>query len=307
MRRLAAGFLSAALVAAVVVVLSGMFTPSWAACPPDPVSPTGLCLSDIVNPTDPGDSAPSSGPQGPGPQNCPGAPDSRCVDAYGNQWLGNCYAYMLDPQPAIGSAIWEQIMGDLAEGTVWACVEGTLFRVLGAPPVVDAAGVALQLTERAPFEVAEVHIAPDATFHTYVNVQNWVWVPQNQWHEVSVSLSANGATVTLRAAPSKIDVDMGDGARPLVCRTAGREWRKSMTDAATTSCGYAYKKVSTVNSAGGYADGKRFTVQGRLFYVVDWTCVGNCSGASGTLGEFPAPSGAAQQIEVRQRQTVVTN
>ena len=306
MRRLITSALGVLVTVVTLVAAPGLFVSAWAACPNGQVEVGGICLGVEI---DPGPTDPGPGPTGPGPQTCPSAPGGRCVDQYGNTWVSTagCYASMVPRQPAVGSPIWEQIMGDLAEGTIWSCVDGTLFRVLGAPPVVDAAGVALQLTERAPFEVAEVHIAPDATFHTYVNVQNWVWVPQAQWHEVSISLSANGATVTLRATPSKIDVDMGDGARPLVCRTAGREWRKGMTDAATTSCGYAYKKVSTVNAAGGYAEGKRFTVQGRLFYVVDWTCTGNCSGASGTLGEFPAPSGAAQQIEVRQRQTVVTN
>lgn len=304
MRRVAACSLGTALVAVVLVVMPGLFAPSWAACPPDPVSPTGLCLSDVVNPTDPDTPAPTPG--GPSPQTCPSAPDGKCVDEYGSHWMGTCYAYMLQPQPAVGSTLWEQIAGDETEGTIWACVDGILFIVPGAPPVVDAAGVARQLVERAPFEIAEVRTAPDSTFHTFVNVDNWVWVPASQWHEVSVSLSANGATVTLRATPSKLVVDMGDGGSPLVCRSAGREWRKGMTDAATTPCSYAYKKVSTVNAAGQYKAGERFTLQGRLYYTVAWTCTGNCSGASGTLGEFPAPVGAAQQIEVRQRQTVVT-
>ena len=197
-------------------------------------------------------------------------------------------------------------MGDATEGSIWACTDGSLFGRPGAPPVVDAVSVALHLVERAPFEVAEVYTAPKAAFHTYVNVRNWVWIPARQWREVSISLSANGATVTLAAMPSKLEVDMGDGARPLVCRSAGRAWRQGMTDAATTSCGYAYKKASTRTTAGEHDADGRFLLRGRLHYVVDWSCSGNCSGGSGTLGEFPAPVSAAQPIEVRQRQTVVT-
>lgn len=310
MRRVIASTLGVLVTVVALAATPGLFSPAWAACPDGQVEVGGICLDADVrpNPADP-DPVPVKGPTGPVQQTCPSAPGGQCVDQYGNTWSSvfGCYASMVQPQPAVGSSIWEQVMGDKTEGSIWACVDGEMFGTPGAPPVVDAATVALHLVERAPFELADVHIAPDKSFHTYVGLQNWIWVPATQWHEVSVSLTVNGATVTLRAAATSLEVDMGDGAAPLVCGSAGREWRKGMTDAATTTCSYAYKKVSTVNPAGGYAKGKRITVQGRLHYTVDWTCTGNCSGASGSLGEFPAPTGAAQQIEVRQRQTVVTN
>lgn len=311
MRRLVVLVLAVVASSVGLVTVEGSLTSSAWACAR--VGPGGICLDGEVLPPAPPPTEDSPGP-GNKPSKChdiySGAP-TPCTEPNAGVWFGqhNCYAFILEPQPPAGDPMWDG--HDPSEGTVWGCDTDfadtrTTFFVVGRPPVVDAAGLALQLVERAPFEVADVRTAPDARFHTYVNVQNWVWVPASQWHEVSVSLTANGATVTLRATPSRLQVDMGDGARPLVCRSAGRAWRTGMTDAATTSCSYAYKKISTVNAAGRYKADGRFTMQGRLYYAVAWTCTGNCSGAAGTLGEFPAPMGAPQQMEVRQRQTVVT-
>jgi hypothetical protein len=43
-----------------------------------------------------------------------------------------------------------------------------------------------------------------------------------------------------------------------------------------------------------------------MVYGVTWDCNGACPTPSGDLGEIDAPTGAATTIEVRQRQTVVT-
>lgn len=311
MRRVVAHALVVAFASVGLVVVGGALTSFAWAC--ERVGPGGICLDGeiVLPPPPPPSSNPGSGATQPACHDIYSGEPTPCTEPNAGVWFGSqgCYAFLLEPQPPAGDPMWEG--HDPGDGTIWGCdvdftSNGNTFFVPGRPPVVNAADLARQLIARAPFEVADVRTAPVSTFHTYVNVQNWVWVPANQWHEVSVSLTANGATVTLRATPSKLEVDMGDGARPLVCRSAGREWRQGMTDAATTSCSYAYKKVSTVNGAGQYKAGERFTMQGRLFYTVAWTCTGNCSGASGTLGEFPAPVGTAQQLEVRQRQTVVT-
>lgn len=295
-----------------LVVVGGAVTSSVWAC--ETVSPEGICLDGTV--PAPPSPTPSEDPGGggPGPE-ChdiyTGAP-LPCTEPNAGVWFDppGCYAFMLEPQPAAGDPLWEG--HDPSEGSVWGCDSdfsdaGNTFFVPGAPPLVDAGDLALQLVARAPFEVADLRLAPDPALHSYVNVENWVWVPKRQWHDVSVSLTVNGATVTLTASPSKLQVDMGDGGGPLVCRTAGRRWVIGMGDAAQTSCAHAYRTVSTVGTGGGYDARGRFAVVGRLFYTVAWRCTGRCSAGAGTLpGEYPAPPGDEIQVEVRQRQTVVT-
>ncbi len=173
------------------------------------------------------------------------------------------------------------------------------------PVLVNAPAVARRLVDRAPFEVADVRMAPPYDFHTYVNLENWVWIPRGQWHSLSVSENVGPAAVALTATPSKLEVDMGAGGAPLVCRDPGRVWRTWMTDSAKTSCDYTYDNVSTITRSGRYDPDGRFTAVGRLHYQVSWTCSGACSAPAGELGEYPAPNSAPHLVEVRQRQTVV--
>jgi len=71
-----------------------------------------------------------------------------------------------------------------------------------------------------------------------------------------------------------------------------------MTDAATTTCGYAYTVTSTSEPDGVFA------LSARIQYEVDWVCSGSCTSDAGTLGLVDAPAGAGA-LRVLQRQTVV--
>lgn len=289
--------------------------PASAACPPDLVIPgTGICPSaDVMihlpepTPTH-GTSAVSANPAAP---RCQGAPGGECQ--HGNAWwssMGQCYASPLDPPPAVGTQAWESVMGDAPEGTVMVCADsGELF---GAPPGAEGAGgipdartVALSAVERVPFVTADVHTAPALGQPSYVHLENWLWVPENQWRTVEASVTVGGTTVTVTAEPSKVEWSMGDG-NTKVCRNAGRAWVKGMTDAAKTSCGYAYDTISVKNKAGGYDATGRFGVTARFFYEVRWSCIGVCSAPGGALGEYFGPLSPVTELEVRQRQTVVT-
>lgn len=160
--------------------------------------------------------------------------------------------------------------------------------------------------KRAPFEVAQVHTAPAAPNKTYVGLDTWLWIPDGQWHDVSVSMTTGGATIQLMARPSRVAWDMGDGTGGTSCTDAGRPWVNGMADAARTSCSYNYQRLSTVGSSGGYDPDRAFTVTGGLLYEVSWTCAGNCSAPEGDLGEYPAPTSSADLV-VTERQSVVVN
>lgn len=314
MRRLIADAVVGLLVAAGLTVVLVQTAPSaWAdECPE--VDENGICLEDVDNPLpdpdNPDRDNPLPDPDNPalvGGSTCPGAPGGRCTDAAGNYWNSehDCYAAVRDPQPGPQHPTWDANNISPADGQFWWCITGpgtgaVWFVENGDEPrLVDGAAIAQQLVLRAPFEVADLAMAPPFDFHTYIRIDNWFWVPEAQWHDVSLTEDLGPASVTLTATPSRLEVETGDGAPATNCYDPGRVWKPGMTDAATTTCSYAYPSID--NPAGS-----SYTVVGRLHYEISWTCTGLCSAPAGELGEYAAPDSTANQIEVRQRQTVVT-
>jgi len=306
LRRVSAVAATVALVMATTLVLLVVSDgPAWADCPPDPVNRYGICLSTTVPgppPTNNQGPSPDPGPSGPA---CPGAPNGECVNDYGFAWIGpphSCYGFPLDPQPDPGSPLWQG--HDPSEGSIWSCdptisVPGNTWFVPNVGAVIDPGAVARQLVKRAPFELANAQIAPSPTYHTYINYLNWLWIPAGQWHDVSVSLTVAGATVTLTAKPTYVSWDMGNG-ESVSCVGPGRAWVRGMPEDAPTNCSFAYSTMQD-------PEGDTWTVSARINYTVGWTCTGNCGGqTSGDLGDVTAVAGNSTSITVLQRQTVVT-
>ncbi|MGB3762929.1 MAG: hypothetical protein WA966_06870 [Ornithinimicrobium sp.] len=149
--------------------------------------------------------------------------------------------------------------------------------------------------------MAEIRMAPEAPFKSYVNLENWMWVPQGQWHDVVASVDAGTATVMITAVPTRVEWQMGDGGARS-CFDAGRKWQTSYGDAEQTSCSYTYDRPSiTVATPEG-----AFPVQARFFYDVAWACAGACAEPGGSLGEYPAPPATADLV-VSERQSVVVS
>jgi len=228
-----------------------------------------------------------------------------CANDDGGVWnSGNsCYAYPMDPQPPSDSPLWGS--NDPTKGSMWQC--GVLIGVAprppffianGAAPLVDPSVLAQRALDRMSLETADAQIAPRPTFHTYVHLDNWMWVPAGQWRNLSLTVSAGPTSVTATAEPLRVDWDMG--AETVTCPDAGRAWAKGMTDAAKTTCSYAYESIEDPT-------GDTHEVSAQIVYSVTWTCSGACLSPSGDLGDVSAPSGETTTIEVRQRQTVVTN
>lgn len=307
MRRLILGSVAIVLTSLGLVMGVGTLTPAFAEC--ERVSSQGICLDDIDTPpppppTDGGGSGDSSTPTG---GVCTGAPGGRCVDAAGHYWNAahGCYAVVQDPQPGPDSPVWAQNNITAADGQFYWCMTGpntgaVWFVENGeAPVVVDAEGIARRMVARAPFEVADLAMAPPWDHYTYIRIENWLWVPEGQWHDVSVSENVGPATVTLTATPTRLEVDAGNGAPATNCYDPGRPWVKGMTDAAKTTCSFVYESIDDPK-------GSTYNVVGRLYYEVSWTCTGACSAPAGDLGEYAAPDSPTHPVEVRQRQTVVT-
>lgn len=310
MRRLT---IIAALAALLAALLSaGLSTPAIAdppACPPGeaPSSVGGgwICIP-ATDPGDPGNEDPGDdgGDGGTQPAGCfDGDRQVPCQDGYGGTWDAGhgCYAFQVTPEPPAGSPLWEG--HDPSEGSVWSCdytvtiPENSWFVPNGEDPLIDPAVLAQEALGRMKLENANAQIAPGPGFHTYVHIDNWLWLPEAQWHDLTETVTAGPTSVTVTAEPIRVDWDMGTEVTS--CYDAGRAWTKGMTDAAKTSCSFAYESIEDPT-------GDKHTVSAQLVYGVTWDCDGACLTPNGDLGEIDAPAGDATTIEVRQRQTVVT-
>lgn len=302
---------AAALLAGVFVASAPTVTPAAAAppaCPPGE-SPTEIPGGWICIPAtgpgepvgeDPGDDGDDSGAQ---PAGCfDGENEVPCNDEYGGTWDAGhgCYAFHVQPQPPAGSPLWEG--HDPSEGSVYSCdytvtiPENSWFVPNGADPLIDPAVLAQEALGRMKLEKANAQIAPGPGFHTYVHIDNWLWLPEAQWYDLTETVTAGPTSVTVTAEPIRVDWDMGTDVTS--CFDAGRVWNQGMTDAAKTTCSFGYETIENPT-------GDKHSVFAQLVYGVTWDCEGACLTPNGDLGEIDAPAGDATTIEVRQRQTVV--
>ena len=314
--------LALVLVLAVLVPTSAAFAkddppPTCPAGETPQASAAGWICAVVVVPGTPGGTHNGGDPGG---TSNAGSTPPKCHDIYSGQEVpctdpnagtyfpnapgGPCNAFMLKPQPKPGSPMWEG--HDPSEGSVWGCDtdfanNGNTFFVPNgqAPTIVDPAVLAQRAMGRMKLVTADAKIAPGPNFHTYINIENWLWIPPAQWHSMSLSVSAGPTRVTVTTAPERVDWNMGNG-ETKQCMDAGRPSQPGMGDSAKTTCSYAY--TSLKNPAGD-----KHAVSAQLVYAVTWACTGTCLTPSGDLGDITAPAGQTTSIEVRQRQTVVTH
>jgi hypothetical protein len=161
-------------------------------------------------PSDPG----TPGGGGHGPVGCFKADGTEipCVTEMGNWWPGHqCYAAPYDAPP--GTPAWH----GHSDGSLWECTActdaassstchvQTIWTAPGQEPGPPTPG---ELTSVAvglmPLAKAEAHTAPQAPDHTYVGVENWLWVPQAQWVTLTKTVTAGNTSVTVTAKPSQV-------------------------------------------------------------------------------------------------------
>lgn len=264
--------------------------------------------------TDPGEPASAGNPGNPGdPANAGQAPVGchksdgtkvPCQTHDGTWWSGNqCYAAPFNA-PA-GTPAWQ----GHSDGSLWQCtsctsaVNATTCNVQimwtapgqqpGPPTPEQLASTALG---QLPLARADIHTAPEPPAATYIGVENWLWIPADQWARLRKSLTAGATTVTVNATPSQIVWNLGPTS--ITCYGPGKPWVRGMTEAASTTCGYTYKETSDREPQG------QFQITATIRYQVTWSCSGACPTNGGDLGLVDAPAGAST-MRVLQRQTVV--
>ncbi|MCM0621957.1 hypothetical protein [Nocardioides bruguierae] len=300
MRRVTGGVMATGLLVAVAVAGIVAMGPGASACE---VDASGICIIKTV----PGGG--SSNPVVPiGDEGETGCRDEdgtavACVDGYGGVWSGGprwCYQYQLDPQPPAESPLW----GGHApsEGSLWSCdysgvTPGNTWFVASAEPAVDPAVLAQQALDRAAFPRPGARTAPGGSAATLVGYPTWLWVDDQAWRPLSVSVTAAGATVSLAAEP--VLVLWSVGSQSLTCPGPGRAWDDSLGEHAQSPCTVTVDHLLDPS-------GDQLSVEARVRYAVTWSCQGRCSTVAGDLGEVDALPGPSSTLTVEQRQTVVT-
>ena len=100
--------------------------------------------------------------------------------------------------------------------------------------------------------------------------------------DLRLTVSAGPTSVTVDRGPIRVEWDMGTETKS--CYDAGRAWKKGMTDAAKTTCSYAYERSRDPT-------GDTHEVSAQIVYGVTWTCSGACLSPSGRSRRGRRPVG----------------
>ncbi|MCX6398397.1 MAG: hypothetical protein NTX33_00505 [Propionibacteriales bacterium] len=274
---------------------------AWVETPPG--SGIKVCVTAPGNP----------GGGGGGGQNGGGGP-VKCYDQEKEIPCGNglgvwfsdpgCYAAPMAPQPPADSANWEG--HNPKQGSIYTCLltpgipfqNAYFFVANGAAPLPDPRVLAQRALDQLSFETPNIEIAPAPPLATYVGLETWLWIAGGQWRDLSLTVTVGNTSVTVVAAPKRVDWDLTAGTTS--CYSAGREWVKGMSGEAKTDCSYTFSKLSD-----GQPD-EQFPITATLMYSATWTCTGACTLPNGDLGDVPSLPGQAA-IEVKERQSVIKN
>src|SRR5688572_6888987 len=94
---------------------------------------------------------------------------------------------------------------DSASGVLYHCTEDwtgvNLMVFIPGDQPVDPRVVVKEAAKALPLEHATAVTAPGPDFHTYIHVDNWMWIPEGQWHDTQVTVTAGQISVTAVGEP----------------------------------------------------------------------------------------------------------
>ena len=131
-----------------------------------------------------------------------------------------------------------------------------------------------------------------------VGLPEWFWVPANEWHPRSVTVTAGSVWATATAAPVSLTFQPGAGLSPVNCTGPGVAYNRHLVAARQhTNCSYTYLQ----SSAG--LPGNAYRASVTVTWRITWTGSG---GAGGVLDAgLAVPVGFS--IAVAQGEALVTS
>lgn len=247
-------------------------------CPPGqtPVTtPTGVvCVVSTGGGTSTSASPTGGGGGGGGGGNtCYTAWDHSPVPCYvaGEGWYDAdiaCWVELEQPQPPASDPLWQgRTPGD---GAIWqATCPGAngpgykpLYDFWAANPPVGQSPTVLLSTATAELVMhgPAIGTAPKTGGLTLVGLPVWMWttVSKQTWGPQTVTVTADGMTLTATAKATKIVWNMGDG-NSITCDNPGTMYQTSYGAASSPTCGYTYDTSAV------------YHVTATAYWMVTWT------------------------------------
>ena len=274
-------------------------------CPPgqspvtNPITGVVTCVASVSGgggTTPPGST--SGGGSGSGPTRCTTSADLPlpCFQAGAGYWDSaiQCYVELNNPQPPAGDPAWgTHTPGD---GSIWTAncreeVDSNGPFWLGydfwaaSPPVGPTPAALLtqaeaELTMRGP----QIGTAPQYGGMTLVGLPVWMWTARSAqtWGPQTVTINADGMTLTATALAQNIAWNMGDGGT-VSCGNPGSDYQASYGGEPSPTCGYTYQDSGT------------YAVTGTTTWVISWTAA---------EGGIPVGAGTVTPPKVQSTTTV---
>jgi len=106
-----------------------------------------------------------------------------------------------------------------------------------------------------------------------VGLPEWFWVPANEWHPRSVTVTAGSVWATATAAPVSLTFQPGAGLSPVTCTGPGAAYNRHLAAAQQhTNCSYTYLQ----SSAG--LPGNAYRASVTVTWRITWTGSGGAGG-----------------------------
>jgi hypothetical protein len=176
-------------------------------------------------------------------------------------------------------------------------VDSTLIFYRTDPSALDAQQLAQRAEQALVMPRPAVEMSPEPDVAQLTGLPVWLWLEPGAWAPKSVTLSANGVTVTATATPQRVVWNMGDGST-VTCAGAGTPFPEhSSGDAMAPSptCGHTFHRTSEMEPGGA------FHVTATVVWRVDWT-------GFGPGGTFPdLESSVGFPVRVIEAAALVTN
>lgn len=143
----------------------------------------------------------------------------------------------------------------------------------------------------------DVDMSPGMDVPQLAGLPVWLWLKPGSWSPKSVTLTANGVTVTATATPRQVVWSMGDGTTE-TCAGPGTPFPGHPAGDGTApspTCGHTYRRTSATEPGGA------FRVTTTIVWRVDWT-------GFGPGGTFPdVQSSVGFSVRVIEAAALVTN
>jgi hypothetical protein len=260
-----------------IAAAAGVSSATGLQCPPGQVpvtTPTGvICVASVGGGG--GSGSPTTGGGGSGGGGiCTSSWSNNmpCYVAGEGWWDGDlqCYVELANPQPPASSPVWDGHQP--GDGAIWQAtcplVQSTNHKLAHiydywskTPPAGQSPAALLSQAEaELVMHGPAIGTAPKHGGLTLVGLPVWMWTTASKqtWGPQTVTVSADGMTLTATAKAARIVWNMGDG-DSVTCASPGTPYQTAYGAVSSPSCGYTYDTSAVYN------------VTATAYWTVTWT------------------------------------